>query len=124
MSQEKQLRVDDLIIENLQNAQAAVMEALNLESLEQLSEWPQLLAAMRGLPDQTMKQLGVPLIEKVAQSFGIDCKTAKGRAALKPYQDIIALCLQDCLHLVMQNMNRQAQAAHALRSGQGNLLQG
>ena len=83
---DKQLRVDDLIIENLQNAQAAVMEALNLTKVEQLSEWPNLLAAMRGLPDQTMKQLGVPLIEKVAQTFGIDPKTERGREALKPYQ--------------------------------------
>lgn len=121
---EQQLRVDDLIVENLQMAQAAVMEALNLQKVEQLSDWPHVLAAMRGLPEQTMKQLGIPLIEKVAQTFNIDPKTERGREALKPYQDIIALCLQDCLHVVMQNMNRQAQAAHALRAGQGRLLQG
>jgi hypothetical protein len=118
----EQLRIDDLIIQNLQHAQAAVSEALNLSDAQQLSEWPQLIAAMRGLPEKTMQELGIPLIEKVAHSFGIDPKTERGREALKPFQDIIALCLQDCLHLVMQNMDRQRQAAHALRAGQGGLL--
>ena len=122
MANDNQLRVDDLIVENLVKAQQAVMTALNLQSVEQLSDWPHLLAAMRGLPDKTMTELGIPIVEKVAHTFAIDPKTERGRAALKPYQDIIALCLQDCLHIVMNNMNRQQQAAAALRSGRGGLL--
>lgn len=118
----EQLRVDDLIVQNLQKAQSAVMEAMNLTEIEELAEWTHVLAAMRGLPEQTMVQLGVPLIEKCFEAFNADPKTKEGRAKMKPHQDIIALCLQDCLHLVMQNMNRQAQAAHALRSGQGSIL--
>lgn len=120
----EQLRIDDLIVQNLQKAQEAVITALNLPDMEELSDWTHLLAAMRGLPDKTMFELGVPIIEKVAHILQIDPKTSAGRADLLPYQDIIALCLQDCLHLVMENMNRQAQAAHALRAGKGSLLKG
>lgn len=119
---DQNVRVDDLIIQNLQKAQAAVMEALNLGSVEQLAEWSPVLSAMRGLPESAMEQLGVALIEKTFRAFDADPKTVEGKRKMEPHKDIVALCLQDCLHLVMESMNRQAQAAHALRAGQGGLL--
>ena len=121
MTQEN-LRVDDLIVRNLQMAQAAVIEALNLRSVEQLDAWPQVLAAMRGLPEAAMKDLGVPTIQKVAQTFGADITTEQGRRRMLVHQDLLALCLQDCMHVVMQQMERKNHAANALRSGQGKLL--
>lgn len=121
MTQE-QLRVDDLIIQNLQKAQSAVMRAFDLKSVEQLDAWPQVLASMRGLPEAAMDDLGIPLLQKVGQTFGADITTAEGRRRMAAHQDLMALCLQDCLHVVMAQMDRKNHAANALRSGQGKLL--
>ena len=121
MTQEH-LRVDDLIIQNLQKAQAAVMEAFGLRHVEQLDAWPQVLASMRGLPEAAMHDLGIPLLQKVGKAFGVDITKEEGRRRMAVHQDLMALCLQDCLHVVMSQMDRKNHAANALRSGQGKLL--
>jgi len=121
MTQEN-LRVDDLLVKNLHMAQAAVMQAFNLRSVEQLDAWPQVLASMRGLPEVAMLDLGVPMLQKVGRTFDADITTEQGRRRMLVHQDLLALCLQDCMHVVMQHMERKNHAANALRSGQGKLL--
>lgn len=118
----EELRVDDLIVQNLTHARKVVADVLNIQDIAELADWVSVLSAMRGLPINAMDELGGPVIEKMFNSFGFDPKVKEHRNKMQPFQDIIALALQDCMQLLMQNMQRQQQAGQALRAGQGQLL--
>ena len=119
---DKELRIDDLIVQNLDAAKNAVLTAFNVKSSEEIAGWERLIASMRGLPEEAMENIGIPLIQKCFMVFGYDPHSKKGRDAMLPFQDLIALALQDAMQIMMQNMQRSAQTAQALRSGQGGLL--
>jgi len=115
-------RIDDLIIDNMVSAKDACMKAFGTADVDDLIGWERMLAAMRGLPMEAMEQMGVPLIQKAFAAFGKDPTQPRGREAMLPFQDIIALGLQDAMTLVMQQMERTQRSAAALRGGQTGLL--
>lgn len=117
MQQSSEKRIDDLIVENMDNAKNAVMTAFGTKNVADLAGWERVLAAMRGLPEGAMTDIGVPLIQKSFMVFGTDPTQPRGRAAMLPFQDIIALGLQDAMTLMMQSMNREQDAQKALRAG-------
>lgn len=121
MSEETKL-VDDLIIENMAASKNAVMQAFNVTNVKQLAGWERVVAAMRGLPTNLMTDIGIPLIQKSFMVYGFDPHTEQGREEMKPFQDVIALALQDAMTLIMQNIQRSNQTAEVLRQGQGGLL--
>ena len=110
-------RIDDLIIENMDSAKNAVMTAFETKDVADLAGWERVLAAMRGLPEGAMEDMGIPLIQKSFMVFGCDASKPRGRAAMLPFQDIVALGLQDAMTLLMQSMQREQEAQKALRSG-------
>lgn len=115
-------RIDDLIIENMAAAKDTVMSVFQTRNVRDLEGWERLLAAMRGLPMEAMDDIGATIIKKAFMVFGCDPTTERGRHDMKPFQDIVALALQDAMTLLMQTMQRTDRAAEVLRSGRGNLL--
>jgi hypothetical protein len=115
-------RIDDLIVENLEASKNAVMAAFNTKSVEDLVGWERLLASMRSLPEEAMQDVGVPLVQKCFMVFGCDPTTKNGRSKMHGFQDVVALALQDCMTIMMQNMQRSQQVSQALRAGKSGLL--
>ena len=115
--------IDSIIIGNFTNSRNFLLNffGLGASSFEALEGYVKLLAALRGLPQEAMEDIASPILRRMFAEMGFDPERDRVRAA--PFVDLFALAIQDATTMIIQNMEHQSQAAAALRTGRGSMLQ-
>ena len=116
---ETQKTIDDAVVEGVAHGKAALAEIFKTEDMLALADYSKVLAAMRMMSDDMIDQLAKPIILRMFQIMSYDPTTPEGRADMLPFQDNIALALQDAMTIIIQQQQAREMNTRTLAAGRG-----
>lgn len=113
------VQISDIVVDSVASATKFVRDTFHVNQGANIKPYIKIISAIRLLPPEAHEQVVKPVIEGIANELKINIFDPDQVEAMS---DLFALAVQDCLQMIMENMNRQAMATNALRQGKGGLL--
>lgn len=119
-----QVKISDVVVDNFMESLNFMCQFLGISEndTEALAPFVKVQAALRAMSPEIYGEVAQPILAGIFEALGLDPKNPDDRKKAEPFVDVLALGLQDAVHLAMQAQAQHQKAAAALSAGQGALL--
>lgn len=116
MAEQEGVSIVDAVSEGRYQAMFALRNMFGVTELKDVGEqWVPVIAALQGMPQQLVDEVGIPVVARFFEDENLDPKNAADREQAAPFAQLIASTVGTAAQFVYENMQRQAMQAEQSR---------
>ncbi|QGH74907.1 hypothetical protein MAL1_00161 [Bacteriophage DSS3_MAL1] len=116
MAEQEGVSIVDAVSEGRYQAMFALRNMFGVTELKDIGDqWVPVIAALQGMPQQLVDEVGIPVVARFFEDENLDPKDAGDREQAAPFASLIASTVGTAAQFVYENMQRQAMQAEQSR---------